>query len=438
MIVRNNTSMKTPFYKAIEEIKNIKMTSHEKEMMMKRIINVPLLATQVKRTVKSSWTVYSFTTWIQSHRMVTAFAALLIVVFGGNSVVLASYDTVPGDTLYPVKTAIIEPVRLALAPTTTARAEVRAEIVQSRLQEVEILAARDVLDEEKEMEIREHIDTQVAILNEDLEKVRERDNEKALEINTTLEASMNAHDRVIKTIAASRGRGGVDAVTTVAASSGPVGATMMMSVAADPTENVTVATEPAVAARMIKASTVPENSSATNAFDDSDESIENTSGTADKSTKRNKDKTSFNNKKASVESLIKTVSESASSTSSKRSAVQENIVNDARDTIDRARQKLVEADKRDEGGDDEGAYSALVDSERSAKEASILIKANVRLEKEVKKPSSVKVPVDREEEIRGSRGDDRGDDKDGSKRDEDKSAEIPKVDIKVRGVMDGI
>lgn len=430
--MRINTSMKTPFNKAIEEIKHIKMTTHEKELMMKHIMNVPVSAGVKSGAVKSPWTIYSFSTWIQSHRVVTAFAALLIVILSGNSVVLASQNTVPGDTLYSVKTAIVEPVRIALAPSTVARASVRADIVQSRLQEVEILTARDTLDEEKEMEIQERIDAQVAILNKDLEKVRERDNEKAQEINTTLEASMNAHNRVIKIIVASRGRSGVDAVTTVAVSSGPVGVTMMMSVMADPTE-ADSDTEPALATRVMKAPAVTENSSALDVANDSDESVQMGSKEEDKSLSRNKYKTSFNNKKASVELLIKTVSESASSTSSKRSPVQENIVNDVRDTIDRARQKLVEADKRDERGDDEGAYSALVDSERSAKEAGILIKANERLEREVKKERREK-----EEEIRGSDRDDRGHDEDESKRADDKSAEIPKVDIKVKGVIDGI
>ncbi len=72
-----------------------------------------------------------------SRRWVTATAAVaLLVVFGGTGTVLASDDSVPGDALYPVKRAA-ETTRLFFAFTDTQEVDVRARLLERRMEELE-------------------------------------------------------------------------------------------------------------------------------------------------------------------------------------------------------------------------------------------------------------------------------------------------------------
>mgnify|MGYP001132263496 CR=1 FL=1 len=73
---------------------------------------------------------------------VTIIAVLVIVVialFGGTSAtVLASQNSIPGDTLYPIKTTL-ERTRLSLARSTDARVELQLEFAEQRVDEIESL-----------------------------------------------------------------------------------------------------------------------------------------------------------------------------------------------------------------------------------------------------------------------------------------------------------
>jgi hypothetical protein len=122
-------------------------------------------------------------------------------------------------------------------------------------------------------------------------------------------------------------------------------------------------------------------------------------------TSNSKNSDSYRKKKASVETLIKKTDDDISSTTTPGSSLQETLVNDARNSMLEARNKFKEAEKHDEDGDSDNAYSSLIDSERSAKEANLLIKSKERLEKAVKKE---KKPEVKQEEIRRS-SDDRDD-----------------------------
>ncbi len=71
--------------------------------------------------------------------IVATLVVLVIVMFGGTTAtVLASQNSIPGDTLYPIKTTL-ERTRLSLARSTETRIELQLEFAEFRLDEIEAL-----------------------------------------------------------------------------------------------------------------------------------------------------------------------------------------------------------------------------------------------------------------------------------------------------------
>jgi hypothetical protein len=70
-----------------------------------------------------------------------ALAATMATLVVGGGVAVAAADSLPGEALYPVK-LVVEDVRLALASSPEAEAELAMELVQERTQEMEMLMAQ--------------------------------------------------------------------------------------------------------------------------------------------------------------------------------------------------------------------------------------------------------------------------------------------------------
>jgi len=75
----------------------------------------------------------------QQPRWITAAIAALLVIFLGSGMVTASSKSMPDDVLYPVKITV-ENVRLNLARSDIARAELEARFVDRRITEVATMA----------------------------------------------------------------------------------------------------------------------------------------------------------------------------------------------------------------------------------------------------------------------------------------------------------
>jgi hypothetical protein len=71
--------------------------------------------------------------------IIAVLVVMVIVLFGGTTAtVLASQNSIPGDTLYPIKTTL-ERTRLSLARSGDARVELQLEFAEQRLAEIESL-----------------------------------------------------------------------------------------------------------------------------------------------------------------------------------------------------------------------------------------------------------------------------------------------------------
>lgn len=183
------------------------MTPVEKQAVLARIIVARDTVAESQKTIaqypspiKSPWTVFSFSSWVTTHRFVTAVAAFLIVAISGNTIVLAANEALPGDRLYSFKVNVAEPVRVALATDPVKKAEVQTDLVQARFEEAEVLAARGELDDEREREISERIDRHVVEVSKNVEEVQKISPEKAEDANIAVEASMNVHAKILSTI----------------------------------------------------------------------------------------------------------------------------------------------------------------------------------------------------------------------------------------------
>lgn len=405
------------FKKAIEDIRKISMSSADKQAVLKRILSAQTASTAHPKSdpVKSPWTVYSFSTWIQKHRWVSAIAAVVIVLLAGNTAVMASYDSLPGDALYPIKVKIVEPVRIALASTPVAKAEIQAELVQERLQEAETLVARGTLTDTQENEIRQRVEEQTTKLALDVAEINKTSPEKAQDIDTTIEASFNTHERVLVAIATNRGqlsenknrsvsvkdqyslkRDGKREVASAdqkteqktkqkeevvvavrAVREQPV-AVPAAGVSVQMTSSVMVAPSSPEAATTAMPVTIAIPATTVQVDAPAPVALKSRVIPADPA---------YQKKKARVQSLIKKVSaEIASTTSSATtSLIQQTITEEAKSTLQRAQEALRDADDHSKNGESDESYSALLDSERSTKEATLLLQAKDRLDKDVRK-----------------------------------------------------
>jgi hypothetical protein len=116
------------------ESDHIKLTPDEKSAMRAAIFGAP----------KAAPSPFIF---FASHRFLTALAALVLVVLaGGSTAVYAAQGALPGQPLYALKTKVLEPVEVALAPTSAAKARVETQIATRRVAEAQTLAAQGKLD----------------------------------------------------------------------------------------------------------------------------------------------------------------------------------------------------------------------------------------------------------------------------------------------------
>lgn len=88
----------------------------------------------------------SWIPWLNKRVVQVTFALVLLLslVVGGNGVVMAAQDSLPGDRLYPIKTAL-EKVNLAISTDETKEAQLQLQFTQRRMQELNrlVLEGRD-------------------------------------------------------------------------------------------------------------------------------------------------------------------------------------------------------------------------------------------------------------------------------------------------------
>lgn len=133
---------------------------------------------------------FSFFTFSKSLRATVA--ALLIIVVTGGGVASAAEGAIPGDVLYPIKIALTEKIRTALATTPKAKAKLHVQLANERLKEAEKLSVLGKLTATTTAELSEnfalHADAALASSTDQ----SEQDN---------LEVVLEAHQRILTRLA---------------------------------------------------------------------------------------------------------------------------------------------------------------------------------------------------------------------------------------------
>lgn len=139
-------------------------------------------------SVSHRW--FSFT-----HLPVPALLALALVFMGGIS--YAAEGSLPGDTLYAVKTNVNEPARLALATNVEAKAEVQIELAERRIEEATVLAAEGRLDAGAQEQLAVAFEEHSNAVKSSIAEVEATDSAASIELASRFENRLVAHESVL-------------------------------------------------------------------------------------------------------------------------------------------------------------------------------------------------------------------------------------------------
>lgn len=347
--MKNKEMEKEKFKKAINSIKTISLTKDEKEDILNKIL--------IKKNKKSPWFSY-FDIQARVNVRYYTLASLALMVILGSSVVYASRDALPGDLLYKIKTNIREPLKISFASTDIEKASLEAQFLEYRLQEKETLFQAGRLDPIKEQEIDEVTNKQISKLSDAIEKIKDKNPGDADDLKTTAEANISAYSKIMSFISST----------------------------------TTDRRQEEMKKKEIKKEEVKNES-------DKDKKAED--GKSDES--KNIAEKNIEKRKKKIESILEISTTPLSATTSPEKTqpvnTKKSIEDNIKERINNARSKLEESSLYEKKGEKDNSYSAFLESERSAKEADILIKAKERIEKmEDKKEGNDKKQVDKKED----------------------------------------
>ena len=181
----------------LSTLKRAHLTEDERERLTLRLtqyrLEKPVPPILTSPTV-SPLSLFSFS------RPMPVFASLLLVLVIGSSVAQAAEGSVPGDVLYPIKTAVTEPVREVLALNVETKVAVDAWKAERRLEEAQTLALRADASEERKERLEENFSRHALRVEERLEDISMNDPALAADLAAKFEASLAAHDTLLASL----------------------------------------------------------------------------------------------------------------------------------------------------------------------------------------------------------------------------------------------
>lgn len=136
---------------------------------------------------------------VRSRALIASTVVGLLLV--STTVSYAASVALPGDVLYPIKVSINEPVRVLLARTPEAQAQVHVAIAAERLTEAEQLALRGDLSERKTVFLSKEALQNINRALATVVVLKNTDADRADELRNKIDATINAHAIVLSAIA---------------------------------------------------------------------------------------------------------------------------------------------------------------------------------------------------------------------------------------------
>jgi hypothetical protein len=174
------------YKKLNRESDHIRLTAAEKNAIKARLFGLSAGKAGAPSPVRVVRSPYVF---FASHRFLAALAALVLVVFAGGSTAFAAQGALPGQPLYALKTKVLEPVAVALAPTPAAKAAVHVELAQRRVNEAETLAQQGTLTASTSAELAANFESNAQSAETIAAQIATSDPAGSVQIHTQIDAS---------------------------------------------------------------------------------------------------------------------------------------------------------------------------------------------------------------------------------------------------------
>ncbi|MEI6280803.1 MAG: DUF5667 domain-containing protein [bacterium] len=364
----------------IDEIKKVVMTSDEKSRMLQNILNFPI---QKTTATKSPWSVFSFVSFIQRKQSFTYVLIPVITILVGGGIAVSSERSLPNSVLYPIKVGVLEPLRGVLTFSPKEKALYESNLATKRLVEAEILQGQGKLDVPTENKINILLDSHTTSLNNSLNDINKNDSATAKEdIITNFHAEMNAHAQILDILSGNNKKTEVNNqnIDSEISKTARDNANKIINITEsneknnlDKYKNKKEAVQSLInkTATDINSATTDGQSSSKKPEIDTNSNIliDNSSQNIPTANSNTENKTN----------PIKEKDNNINNTQTPSPTKQE-IIYSTKQTLDKANQYLKEADTHEKNGDNRDAYSNLLNSESSAKEANIFLKIGLKLE----------------------------------------------------------
>jgi hypothetical protein len=157
------------------------------------------LHTHLPQPVRSP---FLFSNIFFARRSLYALGMIVLLIGVSTGTTYAAGSSLPGDTLYPVKVNIAEPIQTALIPTTKGKAVWQAILAERRLDEATALAVANKLDAQNSTYLSGQFSVQVAasLANADV-LAHDGNTEDSADVKSDLEAKVTAHADIIALVA---------------------------------------------------------------------------------------------------------------------------------------------------------------------------------------------------------------------------------------------
>ncbi|MEK7509681.1 MAG: DUF5667 domain-containing protein [Patescibacteria group bacterium] len=188
--------MSQEFEKHIKKATDSVRLSHPEKIRMCNVLESymrfnPLPEPVTSYTITRDWVIYL-------HRPLAA--ALVLVLVSTTGISYAAESALPGDVLYAVKTKVNEPVKVALASSAEAKAEVQMTLAERRIEEATTLAAEGRLDEAVQESLAVAFVSHAEAVAEEIEKVEAEDVEDIaapVALSTRFETRLAAREEIL-------------------------------------------------------------------------------------------------------------------------------------------------------------------------------------------------------------------------------------------------
>ena len=175
----------------------IKLSGQEKDFhrgeILKFINEKP--SPYVDKAIRSP---FYFGLFFRKHLVITSLAVMLVF---STSLGVSSANSLPNNSLYSIKTKILEPISIFLTTTHKAKAKLKVALVEKRMQEFSQVTISKNLNPEDKVAFVSQLSSQIKDAQKGISQlVEEEDLSGATEVTNNLQSILSAQNTVLDTI----------------------------------------------------------------------------------------------------------------------------------------------------------------------------------------------------------------------------------------------